>query len=140
MPTSSSHTRSISAAPRPCAKLPASRSRTSSPIWLIGRRKIAMRFYASSTATREVRKVRHEALLRVSPAGGRFGHPLGSRRTFPRPGGSRAISLAQAKALLRDPLRRSQTYASDRMFHHRSPLLHTQSYVEAELVPARFRL
>ncbi len=50
MPTWSSPTPSISAAPRPCAKPPGSRSRTSSPTWPTGPRKTAMPCSASSTA------------------------------------------------------------------------------------------
>ena len=48
-----------------------------------------------------------------------------------------ALSLAQAKALLRDPLRCPQTQASDRVFPNRPPVLHAQGNVEAELVSAR---
>ena len=54
-----------------------------------------------------------------------------------RPG---AISLAQAEAVLRDPLRCPQAQASDRVSHHGSPVLHAQGSVEAELVSAGFRL
>ena len=48
---------------------------------------------------------------------------FGSGRSPPCPGGSGAISLAQAKALLRDPLRCPQAQAS--IFHDRPPVLHS---------------
>ncbi len=67
----------------------------------------------------------HETLFRVSPASGCVRHSLGSGRALPGPGGSGAISLAQAKALLRDPLRRPQTQASDRLLHDWPAILHT---------------
>src|SRR5712692_9940942 len=140
MPIWSSPMQSISVAPRPSAKPPVSRSKPSSPTWPTGRRKTAMPCSVSSTAISAARKVQHEALFRVSPPGGCVGHSLGSGRSVPCPGGSDSISLAQAETLLRDPLRRPQAQASDRVFHDWPPVLHTEGYVEAELVPARLRL
>src|SRR5712691_2476406 len=131
---------SISAAPKPSAKPPASRSKDLSPTWPTGPRKTAMRCSASSIAIPERKKVRHEALLRVSSPNRCVGHSLGSGRDLPGPGRSGAVSLAQAEALLRDPLRRPQAQASDRVFHDRPPVLHTPSHVEAELVLEGFRL
>src|SRR2546428_13721157 len=95
---------------------------------------------ASSTAISAAKKVQREALFRVAPPGGCVGHSLGSGRDLPGPGGSGAVSLAQAEALLRDPLRCPQAQASDRVLHDRPPVLHTPSHVEAELVLEGFRL
>ena len=136
----SSPTPSISAAPRPSAKPPASRSKLSSLTWPTGPRKTAMPCSASSTAISAARKVRHEALFRVAPSGRCVSHSLGSGRNFPGPGGSGPVSLAQTEALLRDPLRRLEAQASDRVFHDRPPVLHTQGHVEAELVSPRLWL
>src|SRR6266849_6571478 len=125
MPTSSSPTPSISAGPKPSAKPPASRSKDLLRTWPTGPRKIETHCSASSTAISAARKVQHEALFRVPPSDGCVGHSLGSGRAIPCPGGSGAISLAQAETLLRDPLRRPQTQASDRLLHDWPAILHT---------------
>src|SRR5229473_1678407 len=140
MPTSSSPTPSISAGPKPSAKPPANRSKDLLRTWPTGPRKIGTHCSASSTAISAARKVQHEALFRVPPSDGCVGHSLGSGRAIPCPRGPGPISLAQAKALLRHPLRRPQAQASDRVLHDRPPVLHTPSHVEAELVPAGFRI
>src|SRR5882724_191070 len=140
MPTSSSPTPSISAGPKPSAKPPANRSKDLLRTWPTGPRKIGTHCSASSTAISAARKVQHEALFRVAPPGGCVGHSLGPGRDLPCPGGSGSISLAQTETLLRDSLRCSQTRESDGVLHDRPPVLHTPGPVEAELVPARFRL
>ncbi len=76
---------------------------------------------ANSTA------MQHEALFRVSAPGECVGYSLGSGRDIPRSGRSGAISLAQAKALLQDPLRCPQAQASDRVLHDRPSVLHLQA-------------
>src|SRR5580704_13606873 len=117
---------SISAVLNPSAKPPVSRLKPSSLTWPTGPRKIAMPCSASSTATPQVKQVQREALFRVAPASGCVRHSLGSGRDLPGPGGSSPVSLAQAETLLRDPLRRPQAQASDRVFHDRPPVLHNQ--------------
>src|SRR6266849_1411066 len=129
---------STSVVPKPSAKPPASRSKASSPTWPTGPRKTATRCSASSTAIPEQKKVRHEALFRVSPTNRCVGHSLGSGRSLPCPGGPGPVSLAQAETLLRDPLCRPQAQASDRLLDDWAPVLHTPSHVEAELVSAGF--
>src|SRR6266849_1053554 len=128
---------STSVVPKPSAKPPASRSKASSPTWPTGPRKTATRCSASSTAIPEQKKVRHEALFRVSPTSRCIGHSLGSGRDLPCPGGPGPVSLAQAETLLRDPVCRPQAQASDRVLHDRPPVLHTQGHVEGELVSPR---
>src|SRR5258708_24254059 len=140
MPTTSSRMPWTSVGPNPSAKPPASRSKPSLHTWPTGPRKTATLCSASSTATPEPRKVQHEALFRVSSPCGCVGDSFGSGRDIPSPGGSGPESLAQTETLLRDSLRCPQAQASHRVRHDRPPVLHTQGYVEAELVPARFRL
>src|SRR5437588_6950433 len=140
IPTWSSLTPWTSAGPRPYAKPPASRSRTSLPTWPTGPRRTAMHCSASSTVICRRKKVQHEALFRKPPACRSVGHRLRSRRIIPRPDRASAVSLAHTEALLLNPLRCSRAQASRRVFDHRTPLLHTQSDVETELGFARFRL
>src|SRR5207248_4954448 len=113
----------ISVVPRLSVRPPVSKLKTSSLIWLTGPGKTAMPCSASSTATSATRKVQHEALFRVTPPSRSICDQLGSRWDLPGPGGSGPISLAQAEALLRDPLRGPEAQTSDRMLHDRTPLL-----------------
>ena len=80
---------------------------------------------------------RHFESLR--PAGS-VGHRVCPGWVVPRPGRSRAVSLAHTETVLPDPLRCSRTQASRRMLDHRPPLLHSQGNVETHLVSARLRL
>src|ERR1019366_6191686 len=115
---------------------PANRWKPSSRSWPTGPRRTGTHCCVSSTVISAGRKVRHEALFRVSAPGRCVGATLGSGRSFLGSGGPGAISLAQAEALLRDRLRRPEAQASDRMFDDRPPVLYAQGDVEVELVSA----
>src|SRR2546425_1641012 len=129
-----------SVGPRPYARPPASRSRTSLLTSRTGPRKTATLCCASSTVILQRKRVQHEALFREPSPCGSVGHRLRSRWIIPRPGGSSAVSLACAETLLPDPFCCSRTEAPRRVFDHRPPLLHSQSDVETDLVLARLRL
>src|SRR5437016_235645 len=97
----------------------------------------------SLVATMQSQRQAHK--LPPQPANGNYGGPKVRHRVcpgwvVPRPGRSRAVSLAHTETVLPDPLRCSRAEASRRMSDHRPPLLHGQSDVEAELVSARLRL
>src|SRR6266566_1170306 len=129
-----------SVAPRPCAKRRESKSRISSHTWPTGPRKTAIPCSASSIVMGQQKKVSHETVLRESPSRRSIGYRLSSGWIVSRPGRSSAISLARAETLLLNPLRCSRAPSSGRMFDNRPPLLHAQSHVEIELVPARLQL
>src|SRR5205807_8346210 len=116
------------------------RSRTSLLTWRTGPRTTAMPYSASSTVTCHRKKVLHEALFRESPSCRSVGHRICPGWAVPRPGRSRAVSLAHTETVLPDPLRCSRAEACRRMSDHRPPLLHGQSDVEIDLVSARLRL
>src|ERR1035437_10214176 len=140
MPTSSSPTQSISAVLRRSAKPLANRSRVLLRTWPTGPRKTGTHYFASSTASSRGRKVPREALFRFSSPVRCIDHSVRSRWSVPCPGGSRAVSMAQAETLLRGPLRCPPAKECDRLFHDRASVLHPQGLVEAEVVPARLRL
>src|SRR5437773_9864312 len=123
----------IFAESKSCAKPPASKSKTLSRIWPIGRGKIGMRCFANSTVIFQRKKMPREALLRESPSRRSIRHRLRSRWLVPRSCGSRAVSLACAETVLPNQFGFARAKACRRVLNHRPLLLHRHSHVEADL-------
>jgi hypothetical protein len=70
----------------------------------------------------------------------RDSRPEVSQWHLPRPGRWRPVPLARAKAVLCPSPLDPRTQCASGSIHYRPPVLHTESDVEAGLVPAGFSL
>src|SRR5271169_2767881 len=140
MPLSSSSMRPNSAARETYGRPAVSRSSRSSLTWRSWPPRTAKVCCASSTATpHPARQVQHETTL----PGSCFDHEGGGGDCRWRVSGSRRsgpLFEGASETVLCPALLRSRTHTLGWASLHRAALLHTQSVVEVQLVPARLRL
>src|SRR4051812_4947620 len=120
--------------------LRASKSRHSSAIWPIGRRRIVMPFSANSIAISDRTKVRHEKATDWSELCESLPYRPDSGWDLSCLGAESPLSSASPKTLLHTRCFDHRACPLRRPRHVESDLLQSESLVENELVLARFCL